>query len=138
MKLGQNFVKYFCSVLRKWSFKRKPFEIYKPLVSAEFKCTVHVVLPKWPINQFKPVQQSRQQVLRAYCPNIYTMPVKQGLLKTLNLWTQEGTSCLFVCSNKFKTLSISLSTSEKFSFEEDLTNSPLVSALFTSASVKQK
>ena len=37
MKLGQNFVKYFCSVLRKWSFKREPFEIYKPLVSAEFK-----------------------------------------------------------------------------------------------------
>ena len=30
-------------------------------------------LPKWPINQFKPVQQSRKQLLRAYCPNIYTV-----------------------------------------------------------------
>ena len=34
---------------------------------------LHVTLPKWPINPFKPVQQSRQQVLRAYCPNIYTV-----------------------------------------------------------------
>ena len=25
-------------------------------------------------NQFKPAQQSRQKALRAYCPNIYTMP----------------------------------------------------------------
>ena len=30
-------------------------------------------MPKWPINQFKPVQQSRQQALRAYCPNIYSV-----------------------------------------------------------------
>ena len=36
----------------------------------------HVALPKQPIKQFKPVQQSRQQVLRANCPNIYTG--KQG------------------------------------------------------------
>ena len=34
---------------------------------------MHVVLPKWPKDQFKPVQQSRQQELRAYCPNIYTV-----------------------------------------------------------------
>ena len=32
---------------------------------------MHVALPKWPINQFKPIQQSRQKALRAYCPNIY-------------------------------------------------------------------
>ena len=25
------------------------------------------------INQFQPVQQSRQKALRAYCPNIYTL-----------------------------------------------------------------
>ena len=30
-----------------------------------------LALLKGPINQFKPVQQSRKQVLRAYCPNIY-------------------------------------------------------------------
>ena len=40
---------------------------------------VHVALLKQPIiNQFKSVLQSRQQVLRSYCPNIYT--VFQGLL----------------------------------------------------------
>ena len=33
-----------------------------------------VAMSKWPVNQFKPVQQSRQEALRAYCPNIYTMP----------------------------------------------------------------
>ena len=27
-------------------------------------------LPKWPINQFKPVQKSRQKAIRAYCPTI--------------------------------------------------------------------
>ena len=40
--------------------------------------TVYVVLPKQPINQFKPIQQSRQQALKAYCPNLYT--VQQGLI----------------------------------------------------------
>ena len=35
---------------------------------------LHVALPKWPINQFKFIifQQSRQQMLRVYCPKIYT------------------------------------------------------------------
>ena len=35
---------------------------------------VQVALPKWSIHPFKPVQQSRQQSLRAYCPNIFTVP----------------------------------------------------------------
>ena len=30
-------------------------------------------LPKRPINQFRPVWQSRQQLLRGYSPNIYTV-----------------------------------------------------------------
>ena len=34
-------------------------------------CMLQVALPTHPINQCEPVQQSRQQVLRAYCPNIY-------------------------------------------------------------------
>ena len=38
---------------------------------------LHVALPKRPINQFKPVQQSKKQALRAYCPNIYTL-LKDG------------------------------------------------------------
>ena len=33
-----------------------------------------VALLKGPINQLKPVQQSRQQTLRAYCSDIYTVP----------------------------------------------------------------
>ena len=40
------------------------------LVWEEIGYTVHVALPKQPINHFKPVQQSRQQELRSYCPNI--------------------------------------------------------------------
>ena len=47
--------------------------IHSWLVWAENECPVHVVLPKWPKDQFKPVQQSRQHELRAYCPNIYTV-----------------------------------------------------------------
>jgi hypothetical protein len=39
---------------------------------AEIECTVRFALPKWPIDKFKPVQQIRQQVLIAYCPNINT------------------------------------------------------------------
>ena len=34
------------------------------------KSRVDVVLPKLPINQLKMVQESREQALRAYCPNI--------------------------------------------------------------------
>ena len=37
-----------------------------------YKCPVHAAMPKLQINQFKPDQQSRQETLRAYCPNIYT------------------------------------------------------------------
>ena len=45
-----------------------------PLPMAEMECALHVALPKWSLNQLKPVQQITQQVLRAYCPNIYTVP----------------------------------------------------------------
>ena len=43
------------------------------LVWEEIKCTVHMAVSKWPINQFEPFRKSEQQVLRAYCPNIYTV-----------------------------------------------------------------
>ena len=33
-------------------------------------------LPQLPINQFKSVQKNRQQELRAYCQNMYTVPDK--------------------------------------------------------------
>ena len=38
------------------------------LVWTEIACTEHVALAKLPISQLKPVQQSRQQALRAHCP----------------------------------------------------------------------
>ena len=41
------------------------------LIWAKTECTVHLSLPKRPINQFKPIQKSKQQGLGAYCPNIY-------------------------------------------------------------------
>ena len=47
---------------------------------AKIKCNVHVALPKQPINQFKLYQQSRQKVLRAYCPNIYTAFARQNCI----------------------------------------------------------
>ena len=40
---------------------------------ANIKRTLHVARQKRPINQFKLDQQSRQQGLRAYCPNIYLL-----------------------------------------------------------------
>ena len=43
------------------------------LVLAEIKRAVHVTLSKCPIHHFKAVQKTRQQVLRAYCPDIYTV-----------------------------------------------------------------
>ena len=43
------------------------------LVRPEIECTLHFALTKQPTNQLKPVQQSRQQALRAYCPNIHTV-----------------------------------------------------------------
>ena len=44
---------------------------------AEIKCTVHVALPKRPINRQVWWQQSRQKALRAYCPNIDTVSKSQ-------------------------------------------------------------
>ena len=46
---------------------------------AEMVCALHVDLPRPPINQFKPMQQSRQQAQGAYCPNLYTMFVPEAL-----------------------------------------------------------
>ena len=37
------------------------------LVWAEIECTMHFAMHKGPINQFKTVQKSRKQLLRAYC-----------------------------------------------------------------------
>ena len=42
------------------------------LVLADIQCMVHFVLPKQPINKFDRFAK-KQQVLRAYCPNIYIL-----------------------------------------------------------------
>ena len=71
--------------------------------------TVHVALPKWSINQLKPFRQCRQQGLRFYCPNIYTVTKEKvkvacglidahagvlGLLATQDIQNIESTLCL--------------------------------------------
>ena len=67
------------------------------LVWAEIECAVNFDLPKWPINQFKPVQQSRQLVLRAYCRNVYIMrltlraTLPGRLLASSNSWLVNAT-----------------------------------------------
>ena len=47
----------------------------------EIKCTMHVALPKRPMNQFNLVPQSRQQVLTAYYSNLYTVHQLEELLR---------------------------------------------------------
>ena len=49
---------------------------------------VHVVLTKQPINLFEPVQQGRQRVQTAYCPNIYI--VKLGGLELEEEYVYDG------------------------------------------------
>ena len=59
------------------SFDLKPplaflFKISSFLICTQIECTVDVVLPKEPKNQFQTVWQNWQQALRAYCPKTYT------------------------------------------------------------------
>jgi hypothetical protein len=56
---------------------------------------VHITLPKWPINQFKPDQQTRKQALRAYCPNIYILcaDVTNICRSSCQIWKILDISC---------------------------------------------
>ena len=59
----------FCGLLRK-------HELYNSFLGGLGRDQVYVAnlaLPKHPINQFKQLQQNRQQSLRAYYPNIYIL-----------------------------------------------------------------
>ena len=57
--------------------------------------TVHAfALPKLPITQIKPDKQSRQEALRDYCPNIYTVV---HLVRLTQGQTQED----YVSSDQF-------------------------------------
>ena len=77
------------------------------LVVAKIECTVGVALPKWARNQFKPVQQSRQQALRGYRPNIYTVHItttqftqsRADKKNLTNLITPCGRSKVIILSN---------------------------------------
>ena len=51
---------------------------------AEMECTVHVAMSKWPIYQFKPVQQSRKKMLRNYYLDIYTVIMTKHRLSILS------------------------------------------------------
>ena len=111
---------------------------------AEFECTVHVALPKRSINQLKPVHQSRHQVLRSYCPNIYILcrrrthkeqppllwplGLRSDKLKSCKVWVQvefffQG---IFetkwpICNHpKSKTESVFLLTREHFQFSHSI------------------
>ena len=61
-----------------------------------------VALPKWLINYFKPVQQSRLQVLRAYCPNIYTLYEGKEDLEWGDM-AKMAFDILLCCAEKAKT-----------------------------------
>ena len=80
----------------------------------EIQCTVHVALPKRPIKWFQLVSQSRQQVVKAYCPNVYTVPCSKSNDMTptghlpfklfgptrLSVYiSKEGTSIIFALGN---------------------------------------
>ena len=71
MKDENTYAKTWPEMVLKWTFVNNFY------FEAVFN-TVYVVLPKQPINQFEPIQQRRQQELKAYCFDVYT--VKQGLI----------------------------------------------------------
>ena len=51
---------------------------------------VDVALPKRPINQFRPMQECRQQVLRTSCPDAYKVPgTKMFTVPCCHLQSQE-------------------------------------------------
>ena len=64
----------------------------------EIECTVYVALSKRLMFQFKLVQQSRQQVIKAYCPSIYTVDIwcfiithkNQGLFRAGHVKENKG------------------------------------------------
>ena len=58
------------------AFQWKKASLVRAFVHFIPSCLGLNALLKRPINQLKPDQQRGQKVLRAYCPNIYTVPVK--------------------------------------------------------------
>ena len=52
---------------------------------SDIKCNEHVALPKLPINKLKLDQQNREQVLKTYCSNVYTVCKMQKAFLTWSL-----------------------------------------------------
>jgi len=50
---------------------------------------LHADLPKRPIKQFNLVQQSRKNILRDYCANIYTEPEVHTLIQSGSLFNTK-------------------------------------------------
>ena len=48
------------------------------------------------VNQFKPIQHSRQQALRAYCPNIYKLCFQPNIYTTSRITMKNGPSTFLV------------------------------------------
>ena len=53
---------------------------------ADIESLVHVPLPKWPINQFQPVQQSRQQ---SHGEKIILMPMDRMHINVYNISSNQ-------------------------------------------------
>ena len=64
---------YLVFVFGIWLIQWIDYLIPSQLVWAEIEYTVHFLCPKWPVSQLKSVQQNKPQLLRAYCPNLYTV-----------------------------------------------------------------
>ena len=63
------------------------------LVLSKIECSVHVVLPKQSIILLRPVQQTRQQVLIAYCPlYILWLDIAASDIQTQNICLVETRS----------------------------------------------
>ena len=70
---------------------------FLPLYSGQkIECMMHASLPKQLNNQFMPVRQRRQQTLRAYCPNIYTVPM--WILRHSRIIVMYNAQCLRITS----------------------------------------
>ena len=63
-----------------WNIRRLVNELFVPSAQQTSVLYCRLTLScslqsrsKWTIEQFKPVQQSKQQALRVYCPNVYAV-----------------------------------------------------------------
>ena len=56
-----------------YEFRQVMANIGERLNGPEIEFMIHIPQPERPKSQFELLQQSRQQALRAYCPNLYIL-----------------------------------------------------------------